>query len=269
MLSKLIKHELRATSRPILPLGAAMVAYALLYRLLTALHLTRQWPNLDQTLAGLGLTFFVLLMAACGLIGTFLLVSRYYHSLYTDEGYLMNTLPVTPGELICSKLLTAFLWSVFLTLSGIVAVLAAAAGTATFREVVGGLADAIAQGWQMLRFDPPLRAVIVSELVLLILLSPLAGFLRFYAAISLGQLMRGHRLLGAVACYFALNFAFSLVAALLMMVTGGLGVNLFSSVAPSAAVAVAWGYALGIVVVEGVVYFLISHWGLSKKLELE
>ena len=42
----------------------------------------------------------------------FLIVVRYYKSLYTDEGYLTLTLPATRGQLLFSKAFAACVWSI-------------------------------------------------------------------------------------------------------------------------------------------------------------
>ena len=44
--------------------------------------------------------------------GFFIAISRFKKNLFTDEGYLMNTLPVKPCHHIWSKLLNALTWSV-------------------------------------------------------------------------------------------------------------------------------------------------------------
>ena len=41
---------------------------------------------------------------------------RFYKNLYTDEGYLMHTLPVTPRQLLVSKLTVGSLWSFLVTI---------------------------------------------------------------------------------------------------------------------------------------------------------
>ena len=47
---------------------------------------------------------------------TSVLIVRYYRNLYGDEGYLMNTLPVTPAQHVWAKLICAFLWELGLSL---------------------------------------------------------------------------------------------------------------------------------------------------------
>ena len=81
MLGKLLKYELQATGRQVLPLCGAMVLYAALCRLLGALRITRPWPRLDEALASIGTFFFILLLFACCVASNIVLVVRYYLSL--------------------------------------------------------------------------------------------------------------------------------------------------------------------------------------------
>lgn len=51
------------------------------------------------------------LFALCALMMVFMMV-HFYKNLVTDEGYLTFTLPVSPANILCSKLFTAFVWNI-------------------------------------------------------------------------------------------------------------------------------------------------------------
>ncbi len=269
MLGKLLKYELRATGRQILPLCGAMLVYAALCRLLGALRITRAWPSLDQTLEGVGILFFVLLLFACCVASTIVLIVRYYRNLYGDEGYLMNTLPVTPAQHIWAKLICAFLWELGVALSVFLSLSILLAGTGVFPVLGREAGWALSRLGRLFSFQPGSIALAVTEAILLIPASSLSGLLMFYAAISLGQFVRRHRVLGAVAFYFVLNFEFGLLSALLSLPIGLLGARLSYSVFPVSFLLLIWGGILLSAVLHIAVYFGICRWCLSKKLELE
>ncbi len=109
----------------------------------------------------------------------------------------------------------------------------------------------------------------VAEVLLLVPVSALSALLMLYAAISLGQFIRRHRVLGAVAFYFVLDFAFGVVTTLLFLFLGLLGTGWLQTVSPYSFLLLMWGGILLMIAAQGVVCFGISRWCLSKKLELE
>ena len=52
---------------------------------------------------GLSIFFYVLAIAAGSIAVTVCVAVRYYKNVYTDEGYLTNTLPVTARQIVISK----------------------------------------------------------------------------------------------------------------------------------------------------------------------
>lgn len=102
MLSKLLKHEFRDTAR-IIPF------FYLIVLILSGLVFSSRQLEISWFRA----TFSVLLILfgiATVIITFALVVMRFYRNLYSNEGYLMFTLPVKPGLLLASKLITAYIW---------------------------------------------------------------------------------------------------------------------------------------------------------------
>ena len=116
MLSRLIRHEWRETWR--IPVISFLV---ILFLTLVCFICFRQMePPADENSVNAGA--FVIMMLYCLIIScistvvTIYIAIRFYRNLYTDEGYLMHTLPVTPRQLILAKLLVAALWVFVLSL---------------------------------------------------------------------------------------------------------------------------------------------------------
>ena len=113
MLGKLIKYELRATRRTMLPLYAALLVIALLTRLsMSSLFVQNGMAHhglLNFIAVALG-TAFGLLTFAVGFITLFLMAQRFQKNLLGDEGYISFTLPVTASQNIAAKLITSIVW---------------------------------------------------------------------------------------------------------------------------------------------------------------
>lgn len=269
MLGKLLKYELRATGRQVLPLCAGMVAFALLRRLLGLLQITRAWPGLDDALDSLGIGLFALLLIACTAAVVIVLIVRYYRNLYTDEGYLMNTLPVSPTQNLLAKTFAAVIWQIVAVLALLLSVFISIVNSVVWRQIVLAFAQIHLDLQRFLLLQQGLAPLIIVELILLFFVSAFAGMLQFYAAISLGQFIRRHRVLGAVVFYFGLNFAFSLLSMVIMLPLGLFGDNFYSVNTLPHIMALSFGLTLLLTLIEGIVCFVLARWCLAKKLELE
>ena len=99
MLKKLFVHEWRSFWK----VPAAMCLFALVYAFIGALTFQTDLWNNDYRLVRLVLVFgsigyFILLIAPAIILSIYTAL-RFYRNLFTDEGYLMHTLPVKKWEL--------------------------------------------------------------------------------------------------------------------------------------------------------------------------
>ena len=153
MLSKLLKYELRASGRILLPVYALLLASAgccsLFYKL-AADHPYR--TGAASVLMGLLMMAFWIFVVATGAITALLMIYRFYKNYMTDEGYLMFTLPVNRHQLIWAKLLSALLY----TAASAVAV------TLSILLVLLPIADCPASGAIWENFSPSSRSPSIS-----------------------------------------------------------------------------------------------------------
>ena len=110
MLSRLIRHEWKETWR--IPVISFIV---ILFLTLVCFICFRQMePPADENSINAGafviMMLYCLIISCISMVVTIYIAIRFYRNLYTDEGYLMHTLPVTPRQLILAKLLVAALW---------------------------------------------------------------------------------------------------------------------------------------------------------------
>ena len=122
MLGKLLKHEFRATRRTMLAillgsLAASAVGFGLV---ILCLH-PSLLPAVEgevfgvlRTIAYVPLTLIIIASYIFGFASSMIvlifILMRYYKNFFSDEGYLTFTLPVTPHELLWSKIISAMVW---------------------------------------------------------------------------------------------------------------------------------------------------------------
>ena len=135
MLSKLIKHEFRATSRIMWPVFLGMLALTALMRFSQLLLNGEHIPWLLQLIGVLLVIGFVMGLGALGLAPLVLSAVRWRDHVLKDEGYLTLTLPVSVHELLASKLIVSAVWYAAAFLVGLLSLLIAVSGWSTLQYV--------------------------------------------------------------------------------------------------------------------------------------
>ncbi|MDR2197602.1 MAG: hypothetical protein LBO07_06550 [Coriobacteriales bacterium] len=123
MSGRLIKYDLLALGRTLLPLQAGIFGICLFFaayltwRVRTDSSLfsgygTGESPidNLLDGLLGFGIMLLGAIIMAGFFITLFLVARHFYLNVYSDEGYLTMTLPATIGQHIISKTVSGFIW---------------------------------------------------------------------------------------------------------------------------------------------------------------
>ena len=108
MLKKLLKYEYRATYKLYLILYMIVIGLAFINRLLYALDFSN---NVVLNVLSRMFTLTIVLSCAGLYFATLIFILfRFYKNLFTDEGYLMFTLPVSTLKLIISKIIVGMTW---------------------------------------------------------------------------------------------------------------------------------------------------------------
>ena len=102
MLAKLLKFEFKETARIIPFLYLITMFFAAVSLIASWLKLSFIKTTSSSILIFVGIAVFII---------TFVIIAvRFYSNLYSNEGYLMFTLPVKPQKLLASKIIAAFCW---------------------------------------------------------------------------------------------------------------------------------------------------------------
>ena len=268
MLSKLLRHEFRATGRILLPL------YLLLFVTAGLLHVSilltdnerigYGWPV--RVFSIVSITSFGIAIVGVSVLAWALMIYRFYKNLMTDEGYLMFTLPVTPHQIIASKLIVTLVWTVTTFVADMLAIVLALCRLVTVEDLREVL-------WE---FDYLLHQLsagnIVAysiELVLLVFFSVTAAYLTYYAAIALGHSFANHKILLSVVFYFAFVIALRIIVTILSVGSITVVTYGWEDVDPFAVShGIMWG-VIALLVLQTVIFYLLTHGMLRKRLNLQ
>ena len=265
MVKKLFKHEIHAMWRSMAPIWVVLLGVSVLGRLI---HLFEADNVIYDIVSSSAVLFYVVSLIACIVCPTVFAVTRFYRNLFSGEGYLSFTLPVTTGQHLWVKLTVAVATEVVTLIAAALSVI-----VVTFGDLTVEIGKAI---WYLFKMSVkewgahfPLFAV---EFVLLLLVALTMGILLFYCCICIGQQITKHRVLGAVGAYFGIYAIEQVIGTIFVIVASfmdweSLGIWVFEH--PFATIHI--GLCSGIVLYAacGVLFFAVSHWLMSRRLNLE
>lgn len=269
MVRKLFKHEMFYYIRSLFPVYIVLGGIALIGRFIACFEAETTSYSILR-----GSSIFALVVAIIAtLCLTFVFViSRYYKNMFTGEGYLTLTLPVTATNHLLVKIITAVLTYI---ISGVVCLLAVCVFTVgeQLNEILKGVADiwnygADIAGGHLIFY--------VLELVLIMIVATASEILMIYMCISLGQLFNKNRVLAAVGVYFALYIFYQILSTIFSIILSISSMtwmdkwiaSLTTWNIPMLVHALAGGMFVWSLVISGI-YFFVSRFVLTRKLNLE
>lgn len=270
MLAKLLKHEWKASWRvPAVLIGILWVTAALAGLTFLSPMWTSELKGLDILLVFVILAFYFMIIAVSVGVTLYMAV-RFYKSMFTDEGYLTHTLPVTSHQLLLSKILPMAAWS-FLSMAGIVISLLIFGGMAFLFlvEDVHAMADSVAlvvtQMKEMLGSSLP---GFVASVAAMMLVGIFSGPMMIVGSVSLGQMVGKHKVLGSIGAYFGLTTVIQIVMTVIMLpfmlkMAYVADENVFKVLIP-----VYW-FAAGFSVVYMTGLYFLSEYLIRRKLNLD
>lgn len=279
MLKKLCKHELLQTWKipTFLCLGTVLVSTV---GILGMAYMGQTVPptsdNFNIALVFLFLTLMLVLSGISFAI-TVIMAVRIYKNLFTDQGYLMYTLPVKPWQLTASKTIVWTGWHFLFTL--IVVFFTMLLMTAFFKAAIPP--EEMGEVFTAFRFFLPDSFLGAATAILLylvsFLISSFSGVMMIFLSICLGYMVgRGHKVLCAGAIYMGISFLISTVASVASIPAS---INYTFSIAEASTAEVTvmmrdffnttllWSTVMALVMGVGF-YFLINYL-LAKKLNME
>lgn len=216
MLGKLIKHEFKANFKLMLITHAFILLLSIAMGAAIFLRSASVDSGLNFTNGVLSIyvMLFFVAMAAISIFGTQVYVAiRFYKNLFTDEGYLMYTLPTTPTQLLHSKIITGALLIIF----NLIVV-----GISAFFVYFSLFTQALGLGETLLELSTNLNTMDIISAFLFYALDFFAALLQIYGCICIGQLFHKNRLVAAIIAYLGTNFIKSITSFIINVTTNSM-----------------------------------------------
>lgn len=196
MVKKLFKHEFLAALRLWFPMQIIVIAVAVFGRII---QFFKQDTVIFEIVSGSSGVIFVISIFASVMLTLIFGIVRFYKNLFSNEGYLTFTLPVTVDQHIMVKTVVGSVSMVGSLLVALVALMIFTAGEmfAELLKAADYLLDQLAGvvgGGNVVAY--------LLEAILLLVLYIVAMYLLYYGCISLGQTFKKNRIIGAVGVYF-------------------------------------------------------------------
>lgn len=261
MLTKIIKHEFKATYRTFIPIYIAL-AIVTGAACLFLPALSKYNNSILAIVMGFGIILLVLGFIFVIMSPYIFLSLRFYKTTATREAYLTFTIPADTKIILLGKFIVTFIWTTVTILLWLLAFIALS-----------------------YRFDFGLSFSFDSTILLQILYliaSISCSILTIFAAISLSQLVRDHRVIASFGFYMALTTVQQIVSVVVLIpmmlkelsaagdaeyTAFGMTVEGMSSSGPTLDATV---YVLSLIIsiVFSLVFYFMANYMLKKKLNL-
>ncbi len=274
MLAKLIKHETRATSRIFIPLYGALLILTIFTKLVMAIGAPDFFSEavsnnkVAEIILGISFTLYFVLVVAICVMTLVMIIQRFYKNLFTDEGYLMFSLPVKTWELVFSKLVVGLIWSAVCTIMIFLTFFIFSLGNFSMME----LTQAIRSAYSMFYLQTGMELnFFIFEMIIFLLVETVASILMIYAAIAIGQLFNQHRIVAAFGAYIVMTIALQIIMSILMAVfaIGNLENTVLNGSDAVTAINGLINASTVLNVVTGAAFYYITQTIMKKRLNLE
>jgi hypothetical protein len=265
MLGKLLKYETKATARIFLPLYLALLLFAGINKLISALD-----PQKLHTPANISMVVYIIIMAGMFVMTFTVMIQRFYKNLLSDEGYLMHTLPVKPWKHILSKLLISMLWMLASVIMAILSVLIITYKKGALTEFFLRLGTIHEQILAQLGASGYLW---VFEIILGALITLASGILIIYASIAIGHLFSRHKFVGSFGAFIVLNTLsqiYFMIANLIIKANHAYHLSIYNiSLYDFSNYQFLVWYTFVVIGLQCAAYFAATNYILNKRLNLE
>ena len=279
MLGRLLKYEWKSSGKITLLLnayillitlcGIAMIKFGFFNAMAARRAASREDLSLPALIDALLVGAYCISIIAVAIAVVLFHIFRFYRNYYTDEGYLMHTLPVSSAQLILSKGFFAFgaiiLTSAILMLSAF-SVTYTAAPPAERQELLTQIRTLIPSAAQELDCPP---ALFVLYMTVLTIVSGAHTIFSFYAALSIGQRFVRHKIIGSIIAYAVMNMAEQILSLILLFLCGWNSMIMEQNYAATITI-VRKSFLFSLIVTSfiTVVYWFITNYMMKERLNL-
>lgn len=205
--------------------------------------------------------FYFLLLVATVVISSFYFIYWFYKNLFTDEGYLMHTIPAPSWMHITSKTVGMILWQVIDLAVVVVCIFMLLFSFREFAEAFPQMMKYLSVFFTYYMDLEAWGAIALS--VLIFLLSIIVHGLSAFMCIAIGQLFNRHRILAAFIAYIILSIAVSFISSFIMIAVG------YDTMGSDTYLRFSYLSELFSSLVLSVIYFIVTNYLISRRLNLE
>lgn len=273
MFTKLLKQEMKATSKllgilSLAVLGVGILEAVILRMMIGGQDLGAASTAINSTLTSLMLFLSLAIFAYVLGVQIFLIV-RFYKNKFTDEGYLTFTLPVTCHQIFLSSLVSMVIWTV---ISGIVTALCVGI------ILVGGTSGLVETAfwryiWDLVLELFEINAELVGDtywpvMILNAVVTLFSGSVVTMTAFTLGAVVaKKHKIIAAFGASYLISMVTGIIQTVLMAVVAAVFMG-GSQDAGAAAMQIMYYVELLLQVAMLVGGYMLSVWLMKNKLNL-
>lgn len=220
MVKKLLKYEFISYFKKMIPITAILLGIAATIRTLyffetdTAIFEITSGSMIFALIAGSIASLVLVLVFG---------IRRFYNNLFSNEGYLSMTLPVTPTQHIFAKVIASTTVMIYDIIVIIASVMIATAG-----EVCHELIKSALYIWkQMYNYFGVNQILYTCYFALMIILGIACSFMLFYTCLTIGQRAKKAKVGLAVGVFFIYYFAVQTIGTIFLILTTIVGWDLF------------------------------------------
>ena len=213
MLGKLLKYEIPALGRKLVPLYIGWAVTAVLLGIAIGPASSK-----SDFMVVLSAMLYSAVATAVVVMAVITIIQRYSNSLLGDEAYFNQVLPVTASEHIASKGLSALIWvllsGVAMALTGILIALFSGSLIEFFRMIPEIWSDIIMN-------IKGVEWLILLEFLIMLAFSITKSVLAIYAAITIGHQASKHTTLASIGAYIGILWLETFVGRAMVGIFGG------------------------------------------------
>ena len=269
MLTKLLKHEFRATARIMGPLYLVLLAVALGFNF--SARLMDSGNFVLNMLAALIILAYVAAIIGVFIVAFILMLQRFYKNLLGDEGYIMFTLPASVHQHVWSKLIVSAVWFIATGAAVILSVFVAAFNVSFLADLASVFPELFRELNAYYAFN---GTAFILEFLVLMLAACMSFSLQFYAALAVGHSFANHKMAMSVVFFFVFQFVMQMASGILLIsLDNGAIRHLLAAmnfhVTGVAAMHIAMLGLIILSVLYGAVFYIVTTITLKKRLNLE
>ncbi len=274
MLGKLIKYEIKATKRIMIPAILALICVSVFNGVLVGISSNNILEdsfvyNVFSAISG---SVYMLGIMAILILAAVLSIIRFYKADLSNEGYLTHTLPINIGNEILSKVIVGTLWVILTGVAIIISVLCLVMFSSIFDFASLDINDVIniKRAFTIYGGDIAKVLLIMFYLLLIIILGCSNKILAVYSAMAVGFSFNKNKILLSFVSYIAI----SVLTTILTIILGVIFVSplynfLNNTLSPIAMAHLVFVGLIAFLLILNIIYFFIVKFFFERKLNLE